>query len=84
MIKMTEENMKNIIDSLKELQEDNTVPKNVKSKIEEVIKTLKEESEVSMRVNKALNVLDELSDDTNMQAYTRTQIWNIVSALEMI
>ena len=27
--------------------------------------------------------IDEISDDVNLQAYTRTQLWNIVSMLEM-
>ncbi|MBU0461926.1 MAG: UPF0147 family protein, partial [Nanoarchaeota archaeon] len=39
--------------------------------------------ELSIRINKALSELDEISDDTNLQAYTRTQIWNIASMLEM-
>jgi uncharacterized protein (UPF0147 family) len=71
-----------IIERLKELIGDTSVPKNIKENIERVIKTLNDKSELSIRVSKVLSELDEISDDMNMQPYTRTQIWNIVSMLE--
>jgi len=79
-----EDKVKSIIVALEELTGDNTVPRNVRTKLENTIKALKEESELSIRINKALNELDEISDDTNIQPYTRTQIWNIVSLLETV
>lgn len=79
---MTEIN--DVVELLTELLNDNTVPRNVKGKIEQIISFLNEEKELSLRVNKALNILDEISDDNNMQAYTRTQIWNIASMLESL
>lgn len=75
----------NIITVLDELKNDSTVPKNVKIKLTFIIETLSNSSEdFLMRKDKALSELDEIADDTNIQAYTRTQIWNIVSALEML
>ena len=81
---MTEEKLKSIIETMSELLEDNTVPRNVKNKIEKIIEYLKEDTEISLRLNKALNLLDEISDDNNIQPYTRTQIWNIASVLESL
>ena len=81
---MSAEQIKNIIEVLSELLEDTTVPRNVKNRISEIITTLKEETDISLRVNKALNILDEISDDNNIQTYTRTQIWNIASLLESL
>lgn len=78
------EQINDIIEVLTELVSDHTVPKNVKVKVETIIKSLKENNDMSLRVNKALNILDEISDDNNIQAYTRTQIWNIASMLESI
>jgi uncharacterized protein (UPF0147 family) len=78
-----ETNLDSIVVALKELVEDNTVPKNIKTKLNEIIDALSSEDEVSIRINKALNMLDEISDDNNIQAYSRTQIWNIASMLEM-
>jgi uncharacterized protein (UPF0147 family) len=81
-----DERVQNIIQALEELSTDNTVPRNIKAKVTDVITVLKDENgeEMSIKVNKALSVLDEISDDTNLQSYTRTQIWNIASMLEMV
>ena len=79
-----ENRIEEIIDVLEELLSDTSVPKNVKTKLQNTIEVLKEDAEPSIRVNKALNELDEVADDTNLQSYTRTQIWNIVSLLEKL
>ena len=76
--------MKEIIEILTELEEDNTVPKNVKEKVKIVSNMLKEEGDVKIKVNKVLHELDEIADDPNLQPYTRTQIWNVVSMLEKV
>ena len=81
---MTEEKIKEIINALSELSNDLAVPKNIKNKINHMIDILEDDSDLSIRVNKVLSGLDEISDDTNMQAYTRIQILNIVSLLETI
>ena len=80
----TEEYINKVVVELKELLEDTSVPKNVKESIERVIKILEENGDMSLKINKALNGLDEIADDINMQSYTRTQIWNIVSMLEKV
>lgn len=69
---------------LKELKEDATVPKNVKLKIEKVIEILKKNSEATIKASKALNELEEVADDVNLESYTRAQVWNVISALEKI
>lgn len=81
---MVEEQVKDIIEQLSDLLEDNTVPRNVKSKVQTIINYLNESADLSLKVNKALNILDEISDDNNIQPYTRTQIWNFVSMLEAL
>ena len=73
-----------VISSLSEIQADSTVPRNVRTKIESIIGTLKENIELSIKVNKALNELYAIASDVNLQSYTRTQIWNIMSVLEKI
>ena len=73
-----------VVISLSELQEDSTVPRNVRNHIQGIINNLKTEIEPSIKINKALNDLDEISSDVNLQSYTRTQIWNIMSVLEKI
>ncbi|MBS3114297.1 UPF0147 family protein [Candidatus Woesearchaeota archaeon] len=73
-----------VVNSLNEIKEDATAPRNVRTKIESVVNTLKEDTELSIKVNKALSELDQIANDVNLQAYTRTQIWNIMSMLEKL
>ncbi len=77
--------MNELIQELMEINADNGIPKNVRLKISEAILALQQEDkEDSIKANKALQELDDISDDPNMPSYTRTQIWNIVSQLESI
>ena len=77
--------MNELIDELIEINSDNGIPKNVRSKIGDAISALQQEDkEDSIKANKALQELDEISADPNMPSYVRTQIWNVVSQLESI
>lgn len=71
------------ISCLKDLEEDTCVPKNVKLKLGQVIKILETKGESSLKVSQALHQLEEITEDTNMQADTRTVLYNIVSLLEI-
>jgi uncharacterized protein (UPF0147 family) len=79
---MSDQDISKILEFLKELEQDNTVPRNIKIKIAEVIQILSNDEDFSIRINKALDELDEVCNDGNLQAYTRTQIWNVVTMLE--
>ena len=72
-----------VIVSLEQLKEDSSTPRNVKLKIEATIKALQEENAVSLRASKALHELEDIAEDNNMQPHIRTQIFNVVSLLEM-
>ena len=75
--------MKELIEELVMILEDESIPKNVKTKIESAIAALQQDAvEESIRANKALQELDDLSDDPNIPSYIRPQLWNIVSQLE--
>ena len=71
-----------IVTMLSELKDDTTVPKNVRFKIENIINVLNDKTKKEINVSKALNELEEIADDVNLQSYTRTQIWNAISDLE--
>lgn len=72
-----------IIESLKNVSEDSSVPNNIRKDCKECIEILKEkDDDLSVKVNSCTSILDEVSNDANIPMYTRTQIWNIVSMLE--
>ena len=71
-----------VIDLLEDISEDSTTSKNVKEKMGRIVNILKNGDENSIKVNKALDELDDAVNDNNMQQFTRTQIWNVVSLLE--
>jgi hypothetical protein len=81
-VKMSDNFVADAVTLLNELKEDTSVPKNIKFKIESVISVLEESSETSIKVNRAMNELEEVADDANLQSFSRTQVWNIVSLLE--
>ncbi len=83
MIRQTD-SLQGVLAAIEEMQEDSTVPRNVKMRLLEIAKLLQSDGDISMRVNKALDELDEISDDANLQSFTRTQLWNIVSMLETL
>ena len=86
MNKMSEQisEVDTVINHLSEIYEDTTVPRNVRLQIQNVVGTLKEDTELLIKVNKVLNGLDEIASDTNLQSYTRIQIWNVISVLEKL
>lgn len=81
---MEQENIGGIEPALEELRDDTTVPKNVRLKIEKVIEVLNNKMERSIKVSKVLNELEDVADDVNLQSYSRTQVWNVISVLEKI
>ncbi len=76
--------MENAIEKVNELKEDSMTPKGLKEKLDEIVNILKKDEEDTIKINKALDVLDDISTENNIQPYIRTQIWNIVSILESI
>jgi len=71
-----------VIFALQELEQDTQTPKNVRLKLATVMKLLLDNGETSIKVSKVLSELEELTSDSNLQSYTRTQLFNIVSLLE--
>ena len=73
-----------VISALKELEQDTSTPKNVKAKIVSTLRLLSDDSETSIKVSKALHELEDIAEDSNVESYTRMQIFNIVSLLEVV
>lgn len=69
---------------LTEILEDRRVPRNIRTAVEKAKKNLTEDDrEMDVKLSSAISILDEITNDPNIPSYTRTQIWNIVSMLEV-
>jgi hypothetical protein len=76
---------KAILQMLEELAEDRTVPRNVREAIVSAKTDLANEKlDLGFRVSSAISALDEVANDRNLPPYSRTQVWNVVSALETL
>ncbi len=68
-----------------ELAQDRKIPRNVRAVLEDAVKELENDSlPEKTRVNTVITMLDEISNDPNLQPFSRTEIWNVVSMLEMV
>jgi len=70
-----------IISILSQIEEDDSIPKNMRAKVKNMICSLGDCNE-SLAVDKALQELDNLAEDPSLPGYAKTQIWNAVSILE--
>lgn len=67
------------------ISEDDTTPRNIRRAAKEALDILASiDHSHGIRAAQAVNILDDISQDPNMPAYTRTRIWNVVSILEII
>lgn len=70
---------------LEMLQEDTSVPRNIRRGAEDAKKLLWDETlALDVRKSSAIGILDELANDPNIPIYGRTLIWSIMSQLEPI
>jgi len=81
---MTDE-LSAIIEVMNELTQDNTVPQGVRTKLTAIKNILQNDTnDLTIKINKVLDDLEQISNDTNLPSYIRTDIWNIASMLEEI
>ena len=72
-------------DMLCEMKLDNSVPRNIRNKIEEVMTQLeKEDCEFDIKVSRLLNDLEEISEFPNLPSYIRTEILMTIGILSEI
>jgi len=76
--------MNDIIEALREVLDDGGLPKAVQHKLEELVAVLEGPGEDRLKANKVLCELEELSYNTTLPSFIRTQLWNVSSMLETI
>ena len=77
--------MEEITEMLKNLNEDTSVPKNIRRGAMEAIETLhKKDQALDVRAASSIYILDDLANDPNLPLHGRTMIWGIISRLEAL
>jgi uncharacterized protein (UPF0147 family) len=70
---------------LKQISENNSVPRNIRRAANEASAALENEDDSpAARAQNAIAVLDEPNQDPNCPNYARTRIWRVLSYLEPI
>ena len=80
---MIEKKIDDIHYIIEELMSDSFTSKTVRLALEKIEEELKKENnEQSLMINRILNLLEEVSEDTEMPAHIRIHLLNISSILE--
>jgi len=71
--------------NLQNLNEDVSVPRNIRRGAKEAREILMNKEElIDVKVASAISILDELVNDPNVPIHGRTAIWSIMSQLESL
>lgn len=77
--------LESVLRRMENVTEKDGVPSNVSDMLQEAMKELQDEDrELSVRVNSASSILDQISNDPNIKQHTRTEIWNLASKVESL
>jgi hypothetical protein len=80
-----ETRLRQIMEVLDQLAEDNSVPRNIRRGATDAKTRLLNKAEaLDIRSASAVMILDELANDPNIPLHGRTLIWNIISQLETV
>ncbi|MEM2115588.1 MAG: UPF0147 family protein [Candidatus Woesearchaeota archaeon] len=74
-----------IIDFIDFLLTDSGTQTTVRETLREIKKILGEKGkDIGIQADKCITLLEELDEDPNIEPYTRTNLWNLVSMLEKL
>jgi len=81
-----EESLRQVAEMLLDLNEDRSIPRNIKRGAKEAATEwlLNTSKDVDVRIFSAINILEEQVDDPNIPMHARTQIYNIITQLETL
>ncbi|MFH0869020.1 MAG: UPF0147 family protein [archaeon] len=74
--------LREINEILDMMAKDGAISKNIRDVLAAILEELKDEKNVPVKIDAALQKIEDLSLDPNLSPYVRTQIWNLTSLLE--
>ena len=70
---------------MRDMAEKDSMPSNVSDMLEDAAEELEnDDKDLSVRVNAASSLLDQISNDPNIRQHTRTEVWNLASKVESL
>ena len=73
------------VELMENIIEDTSVPRNIRKTIDEAREKISGKlEELSVNLSNAIYLMEDISNDINMPAHTRTEIWTLISELESI
>ena len=77
--------LNSIKEMLGEMKDDSSVPRNIRSKINNIISEINNDNcKIDIKISRLLNYLEEISDDPNLPNYIRTEILMTIGMLSKI
>jgi len=73
-----------VVEVIVEIIDDDSTNKNIKESLSKVINILKQEEDLIVKIHNALQELEEITENKNMESFTRSSIFNVVSMLESL
>ena len=74
--------MDDVEELLDSLLQDLSISKNVREILQEIRDEFGDDKNIALKINAALQKVEDLSLDPNISPYVRTQIWNLTTLLE--
>ena len=82
------DDLDNAIELMEAVLSDSGVPRNIRKAVEDAKNKIEcnreKKEEISTAISSAIYTMDDISNDINMPAHARTEIWSIISMLESV
>lgn len=74
-----------VVELMEAIMDDTMVPRNIRKACEDAKAKLRGSgNDLNVSISTAIYMMEDISNDINMPAHTRTEIWTIISELEAI
>ena len=79
-----DEKIQQVVGMIENIVSDTAIPKNIRKALTDASERLKTDEELNVKVSAAVYLIESVSDDINMPAHARTQLWAVISSLESL
>lgn len=66
------------------IKEDSSAPRSLREKINNMTAFINSDKDTQLKINQLQQELEDISNDVNLPAFVRTQVWSVSGALETV